>query len=371
MIYFDHFATTPCAEEVIAAMTPYLREQFGNSGSSYLLGRQARDAVEEARASLAELLEVPHRSLCFTSGATEANNLLIQGLSARHPELLIISQCSEHPAVLEPLQRFERSGGRLRLLPIDGHGLVDPVAVEIALKERRGPALVCLMRVNNELGVIQPVEEVGMICREAGAWLHVDGAQAIGKIPCMPRALGASSFALSAHKFYGPKGIGALFLERSLEAALEPLFLGGGQERGLRPGTAPVHQIVALGAAAALARQTLDAGEGERLNALRMKLFAGLRAALPSLQESGGEAPRVSGGANFFCAPSDAERLDNAWRGRVAFSQGAACASGHGAPSATLLAIGRSAEEAHYSFRVCLGRESNAAEVEEALRLLG
>ncbi|MEE2643624.1 MAG: cysteine desulfurase family protein, partial [Myxococcota bacterium] len=324
MIYFDHFATTPCSQEVVDQLCQYLQKDFGNSGSSYALGQRARRAVEGARAALAELLSLPHRSLCFTSGATEANNLLIQGLTTTKPQLRVISQQTEHPAVLAPLARFARQGGSVELLPVGADGRVDPACVEETLRSSKAPTMVCLMQVNNELGVCQPIEEVGALCQKYEALFHIDGAQAVGKVRCDPSAAGASSFALSAHKFYGPKGIGALYVRRDVEAQIEPLFVGGGQERGLRPGTAPVHQIVGLGAAAVCASRALNEGIEEILSARLTLLLEGLRTRLPSLQENGASAPRVPGGAHFTLSASDAEDLEEAWLGEVAFSRGAA-----------------------------------------------
>ncbi|MEN0067239.1 MAG: aminotransferase class V-fold PLP-dependent enzyme, partial [Myxococcota bacterium] len=251
-IYVDHHATTPCDDRVLEAMWPYFGTHFGNAGSrSHAYGLTARQATEHARSQVATWLGASPKEIVFTSGATESDNLAILGVvRARSGPRHVITLATEHPAVLDPVAQLEREGVEVTILPVGPDGLVDPEAVVAAFKPYT--VLVSIMRVNNEIGVIQPLEAIGKACRERGIWLHTDAAQA-AYVPVDISALHADLISVSAHKIFGPKGIGALVVRRTRpKIEIEPLQLGGGQERGIRSGTLPVPLIVALGKAAEL-----------------------------------------------------------------------------------------------------------------------
>lgn len=376
MIYLDHLSTTPCAPEVIEAMRSSLEERFGNPSSAHALGWIAREEVEESRATLARLLGVRPQRVTLTSGATEASYLALEGamsaiLSEGGTPSSILSQRSEHSATLGTLQALSvRHGVELKLAPLSPLGQVD---IE-AFADRLDPSvkLVSVMHVNNELGVIQPIEALTQLVRERAhptCLIHVDGAQAVGKLNVDLSALDVDLYSLSAHKFYGPKGVGALVTwlrGPRANTSLPRVLFGGGQERGVRPGTVATHQAVGIGVAAGLvsARHSVDLEHTSRLSSLLLSELSALGASLTA------EGPRVSGALSLRCPPALYERVVDRWAGEVIFSQSSACHSGKGSPSHVLSALGLSAEEASRVIRLCVGRYTREDEVKRAISLL-
>lgn len=365
-IYLDHMATTPCAPEVVEAMLPYLTEHFGNAGSrSHAFGWTAEAAVKRARAQVAALIGATPREILFTSGATESNNLAIKGAAqgalakGRH----VITQVTEHKAVLEPIAVLEQYGWRVTRLPVNADGRVAPEAVAAAIAP--DTTLVSIQHANNEIGTIQPIAAIGALCRAREVLLHVDAAQTVGKIPVDVGALGVDLLSLSGHKFYGPKGIGALYVRRRRpRIALVAQQHGGGQERGLRAGTQPVHQIVGLGAAAALAA-TEHAREATRQAELRDRLWQTLVAALPDARRNGPAIDRLPGNLHVSLSVPQEAALLSALR-PLAVSSGSACAGDSLAPSHVLTAIGLDPAQMHGSVRFGLGRGTRVEDVDRA-----
>ena len=364
-IYMDHHATTPCDPRVVAAMAPYFTETFGNPASkSHVFGWRAEEAVERARAQVAALVGAAGpKEIVFTSGATESVNLMLKGAARAHRERgdQVVTVVTEHPAVLDTAAALEREGFGVTRLPVDREGLLDPDDVARALTDRT--TLVSVMWVNNEIGVVQPVAEIARRCRERGVLFAVDAAQAVGKLPVDVRAAGIDLLALSGHKLYGPKGVGALYVRAGApRVRLTAEMDGGGHERGLRSGTLNVPGIVGLGAACELAGQEL-AQEGERLLALRERLRRGLLERLPQTRVNGSLERRVPGNLNVSFPGVDGEALLMALR-EVALSSGSACASAAPAPSHVLQALGLGADLAHASLRFGLGRANTEEEVD-------
>lgn len=365
-IYLDYQATTPTDPRVVEAMLPFLSERFGNPHSvQHRYGADAEAAVEQARGEVAQLIGAEPREVIFTSGATESNNLAIKGAARFHKERRphLVTLTSEHKCVLESCRRMEREGVEVTYLPVEAGGLVDLDRLEAAVGERT--ALVSIMAVNNEIGVIQPVAEIGAICRAAGAYYHCDAAQAAGKIPLDVQAMSIDLMSISGHKLYGPKGIGALYVRRRPRVRLDPLFDGGGQERGLRSGTLPTPLCVGLGAACTIAAAEM-AEEGERLTGLRQRLLDGMRSRLSDVTVNGDLERRVPGNLNLSFAGVDAESLIEALPG-LALSSGSACTSASVEPSYVLRALGLSDEAAGASLRFGLGRFTTEAEVDTAV----
>ena len=373
-IYLDYCATTPCAPEVIEAMTTSLHETYGNAGSAHSWGWQARDQVERARVQLATLLNVRPKTLTFTSGATESNQIAIFGVAALYPSAHIITQVTEHKAVLDPIAQLEARGHAVTRLPVDQAGRVRLDDLEAALTSET--RLVSIMHVNNETGALQPIEEIAQRIKHrahAECIFHVDGAQSVGKCEVDLQALNVDLFSLSAHKFYGPKGVGALYLRRRTstrpDLSLPPLFYGGGQERGLRPGTTPTHQVIGMGVAADLAQHALQQGEEERLRVLRDRLWTGIKTRWPDAVRIGADAHTLAGVLSVTCPPELLERARD-HLSLLAFSQGAACQSLDGTPSHVLTAMGLSPLQAHHTLRFCVGRMSQKVHIDRSLKLL-
>jgi cysteine desulfurase len=365
-IYLDHNATTPVAPAVREAMLPYLGERFGNPSSGYEIGRQARDAVERARAQVATLLGAGHEQIIFTSGGTEANNLALAGhIRARgRAGAHVVASAIEHPSVLEPLRALAREGVEVTLVPPRPHGALDPDEVIAALRPKT--VLVSLMHANNELGTLQPVAEVAAEAGRRGVAVHTDAAQSAGKVALDVRDLGVDLLSLAGHKLYAPKGIGALWVRPG--TPLAPLLHGGGQERGLRPGTEPVPAIVGLGAACVLVAAE-RARSAARLGALRDRLEAGLMAAVPDLQVNGALAPRLPTTSHVSFLGRDGAQLLAATP-QILASTGSACHTGAAEPSHVLRAIGASPEATRGAVRFSLGHGTSAADVERAIELL-
>lgn len=364
-IYLDDHATTPCDPRVVEAMAPWWQERCGNPSSPHLFGWEAHEAVEAARAELAATVGAQAREVVFTAGATESNNLALLGVALRAPEgrRHAVTSTIEHPAVLEPLEQLERQGWEVTRVGVDRSGVVDPGEFVAALRE--DTALASLMWANNEIGTVQPVADVGAACRERGIAFHCDATQAIGRLPVDMAAAQVDLLSLSAHKFYGPKGVGALVASRRRpRVRLSPLQYGGGQQDGLRPGTIPVPLVVGLGEAARLAREELPE-EAAKAARLRERLLAALVEGLGDVYLNGDAQRRLPGNLNVVVPGVEAQALLLELPG-LAFSAGSACHAAENEPSAVLLAIGRSATEAHCSIRLGLGRFHDEAQVDAA-----
>ena len=363
-LLLDFQATTPCAREVVDAMAPYWSEAWGNPSSrQHRLGLHASAAVNLARRQLAESLDLAPERVVFTSGATEANNLALLGHARALGSGHLISVATEHHAVLDPLKQLQREGFNVTLLDPGPDGLISPEQLEAAITPET--RLVSVMAANNEIGVLQPLEQLGALCRAHSITLHSDGAQAFGTLPLNPDALGVDLLSLSAHKLYGPKGIGALVLREGI--AIEPLQWGGGQEAGLRAGTLPTALIVGFAAAARLALEERDE-RNSRLQRLRDQLWEGMQQCLPGVLLNGALQPRLPHNLNISLPGVNGSRLHRALRPHLACSSGSACSNG--APSHVLQAIGRSRAEAEASLRLSLGRDTTAAEVEQAIAVI-
>jgi cysteine desulfurase len=366
-IYMDHHSTTPVDPRVLEAMLPYFSEHFGNAASkSHSFGWKAEEAVEEARGEVARLIGASAREMVWTSGATEADNLAVKGVARFHREKgrHLVTTAIEHKAVLDSMHALEREGFEVTFLPVSGEGIVDPEAVRAAL--RPDTILVSVMHANNEVGTVQPVEEIGRITRERGILFHTDAVQSVGRIPFDVEAVNADLVSLSAHKMYGPKGVGALYVRRRPRARLVAQMDGGGHERGYRSGTLNVPGIVGFGRAAALAREELPV-EGARILALRERLRQALEAGLDRIRVNGSLRHRLPGNLNVSFEFVEGEALMLALRD-VAVSSGSACTSASLEPSYVLRAMGVSDELAHSSLRFGIGRTNTEEEVDEVAR---
>jgi cysteine desulfurase len=372
-IYLDHHATTPVDPAVVAAMLPYLTEKFGNPSSrQHLLGQEAHAAVEEARAQVARLIGAEAGDIVFTSGATESNNLAVRGAAhaagaqGRH---LVVSTI-EHAAVLEPARHLQAEGFELTVVAAGSDGVV--AADEIARALRPDTTLVSVMAANNEIGTMQPIAEIGRLCRERGILFHSDAVQAIGRVPFDVEESGTDLVSISAHKMYGPKGGGAVSVRRARRPRirLQPQAEGGGQEKGLRSGTLNVPGIVGLGEAARLAAAAIAAGEPERIAALRDRLLAGLRAQIEGVEVNGSMERRLPGNLHVSIARAEAETLILSLGGRIAISSGAACAEAGGKGSHVLRAVGLSDERVYTALRFGIGRFNDVREIDESVEAL-
>ena len=366
--YFDHNATTPVDARVLDAMLPSLTADYGNASSIHSFGQGAGSAVERARRQVASLLGAAPAEIVFTSGGTEADNLAIFGAvqAARGMSKHVITSAIEHPAVLQACQELEQRGVAVTFVPVGGGGVVDPDAVRAALRPET--VLISIMHANNELGALQPIEQIAAIAREAGVVLHSDGVQSAGKIPTRVDDLGVDLFSLSAHKFYGPKGVGALYVRRGTR--MEKIQYGGSHERARRPGTLNVPGIIGLGAAAELAEAGL-AMEAVRLAGLRDKLELGVLAQIEHVTVNGAGVRRVPNTTNlrFDFLEGEAAVIALDLRG-IAVSSGAACSSGAVQPSHVLTAIGLSADEARSSLRFSLGKQNDDKQLDAVLAAL-
>ena len=367
-IYLDYSATTPVDPRVAAKMIPYLTEKFGNPASrSHAYGWEAEAAVEEARAEVAALLNADAKDIIWTSGATESNNLAIKGAahfySGKGKHLVTVT--TEHKAVLDTMRELERQGFSVTYLEPQENGLITLDQFKAAL--RPDTILASVMAVNNEIGVIQPIAELGEICRERGVIFHVDAVQAAGKMPLDLAALKVDLMSVTAHKVYGPKGIGALYVRRKPRIRLEAQMHGGGHERGLRSGTLPTHQIVGMGEAFRIAREEM-ALENARIGRLRDRLMKGL-SEIEETYVNGDLKQRVPHNLNISFNFVEGESLIMAIKD-VAVSSGSACTSASLEPSYVLRALGRSDELAHSSIRFTLGRFTTEEEIDYTVKLL-
>jgi len=360
----DHNATTPLDPRALAAMMPYLTEHFGNASStSHAYGLRAAAAVDRARGQVARLIGASQAEIVFTSGATESDNTAIKGIGwaaagrGRH----IITTCIEHRAVLESCRFLETQGFEVTRLPVDSEAMVDPADVKRAL--RRDTILISVMHANSEVGTIQPVEEIGAIAGEAGVPFHVDATQTVGRLPVSVDGIGADLLACSAHKLYGPKGIGALYARR--RRRIVPLHSGGGQEKGRRAGTYNTPAIVGFGEACDLVRQDLDA-EAPRLRALSARFIEKVRSRIDGVTLNGHPVRRLPNNVNLSFEHVEAEGLIAAMRS-VAVSSGSACANESREPSYVMKALGASDERAHSAVRFGFGRITNEDQIDEVV----
>ncbi|MGC2089536.1 MAG: cysteine desulfurase family protein, partial [Candidatus Acidiferrales bacterium] len=367
-VYLDYNATTPADSEVLATMMPFFAETYGNASSIHSAGQEARAAVESARAAVAALVGAKASDIVFTSGGTEADNLAIFGFvgAYRRERKHIIASPIEHHAVLNTVEALEKQGIEVTWLPISSDGVIDPEDVRRALRPET--ILITVMHANNELGTIQPIAEIGRIAFEANVYFHCDAVQSAGKTPIDVNEMKVDFLALSAHKFYGPKGVGALYVREN--TPLEPMLFGGTHERDRRPGTENVAGIVGMGKAAELARAHL-ANEPARLAALRDRLEEGILDAVGDAHVNGDIARRVTNTANFTFAHAEGESLVIALDLQgVQCSTGAACSSGAILPSHVLRAIGLPRDDAKSTVRFSLGRFSTREEVDYALEVI-
>jgi cysteine desulfurase len=376
-VYLDYNATTPVAPQVLDAMIPYFSADFANASSIHSPGQRARAAVETAREQVAALIGARPQEIVFTSGGTESDNHAVFGsvaqallpvrLSSPHPgPPHLITTTIEHEAVLNACQAAEKNGVALTYLPVSREGLADPESVERAIRPET--VLISVMHANNELGAVQPLEEIGRIAKEHKVYFHTDAVQSAGKIPLDVNTLNVDLLSLSGHKLYAPKGIGALYVRGGTR--LRQLLYGGHHQRGFRPGTENVPGIVGLGKAAEIARASL-ASDATNISILRDKLERGLLQRVPQIRVNGGAAPRTPNTTNIMFAGIEGEALVIALDLKgLACSVGAACSSGAVEPSHVLTAIGLSQEEAKSSLRFSLGRRTTDSEIDFALEVI-
>lgn len=367
-IYLDHNATTPIRPEVLSAMMPYLGGEYGNASSIHTYGQNARGAVEQARAQVARLLGAQDNEIVFTSGGTESNNYAILGAVGTPPGKAkhVITSAIEHVAALDPCRALAQQGIELTILPVNREGLVSLDDVRGAIRPET--VLITVMLANNEIGTIEPIEEIGNIAKEKGIVFHTDAVQAAGKIPIDVKKLGVDLLSVSAHKFCGPKGVGALYIRKGTQLA--PLLYGGHSERDRRPGTEDVAAIAGMGKAAELA-QTEMRQESERIRGLRDRLERGLLERVPHAWVNAAHAPRVGNTANLTFPFIEGESMVIALDLQgIACSTGAACSSGALEPSHVLLALGLAPEDAKATLRLSLGHQTTEEEINFALETI-
>jgi cysteine desulfurase len=367
-IYFDHNATTPISPEVLAAMMPYLTGEFGNASSIHAFGQNARGAVEQARASVAALVGARPANIMFTSGGTESNNHAILGAVAAAPGRAkhVITSAIEHVAVLDTCKALAKNGIDLTILPVDHDGFVNPENVRSAIRPET--VLISLMLANNEIGTIEPIEEIGKIAAEKGITFHTDAVQGAGKITIDVEKLGVNLLSISAHKFCGPKGVGALYIRKGTQ--LSPLMYGGHSERDRRPGTEDVAAIAGMGEASELALKSM-VKESERVSALRDRLEQGLLNRVPHSWVNGARASRVPNTSNLTFPFIEGESMVIALDLKgIACSTGAACSSGALEPSHVLVALGLAPEDARATLRLSLGHQTTNEEIDFALETI-
>ena len=365
-IYLDYQATTPTDPRVVEAMLPYFTEKFGNPHSrSHQFGWEAEDAVEMARDRIASLIGANPKEIIFTSGATESNNLALKGVARfyREKKNHIITCVTEHKCVLDTARHLEQDGFAVTYLPVEKNGLIDLDFLADSITEQT--VIVSIMAVHNEIGVIQPIAEIGAICRERRVFFHTDAAQAVGKIPLDVEEMKIDLMSISGHKIYGPMGIGALFVRRRPRVRLKAMIDGGGQERGMRSGTLPTPLCVGLGEACAIAEKEMGA-EAERLHMLRDRFYKAIMERLPEVYLNGDLERRIPGNLNISFAYVEGEGLMMGIKD-LAVSSGSACTSASLEPSYVLRALGVGEDLAHTSLRIGLGRFTTEQEVDYAI----
>ncbi|HHV62887.1 MAG TPA: cysteine desulfurase NifS [Firmicutes bacterium] len=367
-IYLDHAATTPMRPEVLDAMLPYLKDRFGNPSSIHSFGREARKALDEARDKIAAIIGAGPDEIIFTSGGTEADNSAIKGiaLARRDKGNHIITSSIEHHAVLDSCKALEKQGFKVTYLPVDQYGLVRPEDVRSAITDET--ILISIMHANNEVGTIEPIAEIARVAREKGVYFHTDAVQTVGQIPVNVEDLGVDMLSLSAHKFYGPKGVGALYVRKGVRAL--PFMHGGGQERGRRAGTENVPGIVGMAYALELAVKEMDENI-KKVSGLRDALIRGVTERIDHVRVNGHPVKRLPGNASFCFEFVEGESiLLNLDMKGIAGSSGSACTSGSLEPSHVLLAMGLPHEIAHGSLRLTLGRDNTMEQVRYVLDVL-
>ena len=365
-IYMDYQATTPMDPRVFEEMKPYFVEKFGNPHSrGHAYGWEAEAACEKAREQVADLIGANPKEIVFTSGATESNNLAIKGVAKFYGEKKnhIITCTTEHKCVIDTCRHLEREGFKVTYLPVDNNGLIDLNELENAITDET--LIVSIMAVNNEIGVIQPIKEIGAICSKRGVFFHTDAAQAFGKIPLDVNEMNIDIMSISGHKIYGPKGIGAIFIRRRPRVRLTPIINGGGQERGFRSGTVPTPLVVGLGSAAQIALNEMEQ-ENKRVKALYDKLYNALVTNIPEVYLNGDAVRRVPHNLNLSFAYIEGESMIMAIKD-LAVSSGSACTSASLEPSYVLRAIGVGEDLAHTSIRFGIGRFTTEEEVDFAI----
>jgi cysteine desulfurase len=362
----DYQATTPMDPRVFEEMTPYFLEKFGNPHSrGHKYGWEAEAACEKAREQVADLIGANPKEIVFTSGATESNNMALRGIAKFYGETKnhIITCNTEHKCVIDTCRYLEREGIEVTYLPVDNQGIIDLEQLKAAITDKT--AVVSIMAVNNEIGVIQPLKEIGAICRERGVFFHTDAAQAFGKIPLNVEEMNIDLMSISGHKIYGPKGIGAIFIRRRPRVRLVPMIHGGGQERGFRSGTLPTPLVVGLGKAAEIARLEMGA-ENERIGKLYDKLYNSLVSNIKDVYLNGHAERRIKSNLNLSFAYIEGESMIMAIKD-LAVSSGSACTSASLEPSYVLRAIGVGEDLAHTSIRFGIGRFTTEEEVDFAI----
>ena len=365
-IYLDYQATTPMDPRVLEVMMPYFTHKFGNPGSrSHAYGWEAEEAVEKARGQIAKLIGADEKEVIYTSGATESNNLAIRGVAEFYKDRKnhIITTVTEHKCVLDTCRHLEQQGFEVTYLPVQQNGLLDLDVLRAAITDKT--VLVSVMAVNNEIGVIQPLAEIGKICREHKVFFHTDAAQAAGKIPLDVEAMNIDLMSISGHKIYGPKGIGALYVRRKPRVRLVAMIYGGGQERGFRSGTLPTPLCVGLGEACEIAMKEMGT-EAKRLAKLQERMLKGLQAKLTDIVVNGDLERRIPGNLNISFAYVEGESLMMGIK-NLSVSSGSACTSASLEPSYVLRALGVEEEMAHTSLRIGLGRFTTEHEVDTAV----
>jgi cysteine desulfurase len=367
-IYLDYAATTPTHPEVVKAMLPYFTEMFGNPSSIYSYGQEAKEAVETARAKVARLIGARSDEIVFTSGGTEADNFALKGVALANEARCnhIITSTLEHHAVVESAKFLEQRGFQITYLPVDKYGLVEPADVKKAITNKT--IMVSVMHANNEVGTIEPIAEIGRITRETGVYFHTDAVQTVGHIPVNVNELGVDLMSMSAHKLYGPKGVGALFIRKGTK--IVSLLHGGEQERRRRASTENVPGIVGLGKAAELAQQEMDE-EARRLALLRDKLIKNLLERIEHTQVNGHPTRRLPNNVNISVEYVEGESMClNLDLEGICASTGSACSSSSAEPSHVLLALGLPPQQAHGSLRFTLGKWTTEDDIERVLEVL-
>ena len=367
-IYLDNQATTPLDPEVFSAMSPWFTEKFGNASSrNHTYGWEAEEAVEIARESVAAIIGSLPKEIIFTSGATEANNIALQGAAKNYQNQgrHIITLKTEHKAVIDVCQHLSEDGFDITYLPVDKDGMLNVNKFEDAIRD--DTIFASVMHVNNEIGVIQPIKELGAICKNKNVLFHVDAAQSVGKIPLNIDDMGIDLLSISAHKFYGPKGVGALYIRRKdPRVQLQPVMFGGGHERGVRSGTLPVPNIVGMGRACDLAADVMNE-ENLKITTLRDALLQGIRDKNPNALVNGSMEKRVAGNLNMSFPGVNNEAIIAAIP-EIAISSGSACTTSTMEPSHVLLALGMSKEEAYSSLRFGIGRFNTEEDIHIAVK---